>query len=96
MTEVRTTPNFPDSLRLQLVNLDVGASVSLCRKLDQNTATREDLADWERRLHDTGRNAIHRAAKDTGYTYTGEIGNFRTGARTGANPVVVFLITRTK
>lgn len=83
------------SLRQQLVELEIGQSVCLAEKLDQNKAKRSDLADADERLHNTARSAMARATRDSSQKYTGESGQWRTGVRQGADPVVCFLITRT-
>lgn len=84
-------PNLPQ----QLAALDVGASVALARRFDLNSVTTDDIADAETKLHNLARPAIKRAQSATGHVYSGEAGGFRTSARSGFAPVVVYLITRT-
>lgn len=92
-TDTETT--VATSLRQQLAALEVGGSVCLAKKLDQDAATRDDLAEALEKLHNTGRKAMARASHETKLAFTGESGSWRTGARQGSDPVVCFLITRT-
>lgn len=81
-----------ESLRRQIAALKPGESFALAKRLDQDKHGRADIVAAQEALHDTARNAMGRAKKDTGAVYMGELGNFRTNV--GLNPVVVFVVTR--
>lgn len=87
--------NDVPSLRAQLVALEVGDSICLAKKLNQDNDDRKSIADADEKLHNLGRSAMARASRDSQQSYTGESGNWRTNVRQGADPVVCFLITRT-
>lgn len=81
------------SLREILVNLDIGDSHVVAKRLNQDDATSESIAEAKENIHNVARSTMARATQDTGFTYTGEIGDFRTTR--GHHPVLCFLITRT-
>lgn len=81
------------SLREILVNLDIGESHVVAKRLNQDDATSESIADAKESIHNVSRSAMARATTDTGNVYTGETGDFRTTR--GHHPVLLFVITRT-
>lgn len=88
MSEVTSLP----SLRDQIAALPPGESYCLAKRLEQDTATSEEIAKVSESLHNKARAAMARAKEQTGHTYVGEVGEFRTTR--GHNPVLCFLITR--
>lgn len=82
----------PISVRQQIEDLSVGESVCLASRMNQDVATSSEIATVAESLHNKARAAMARAKANTGHTYIGEVGEFRTTR--GHNPVVCFLITR--
>lgn len=82
------------SLRGRLSLLALGESYCMAVRLKAGEATSEVVDAAAQRLHNTARPAISRAKRSTGFDYQTAVGNWITSH--GKDPVVCFLITRTK
>lgn len=92
MSEVISETYPASSLRQRIEDLTVHESYCLATKLSQDHATSEEIAEVSQSQHNKARAAMARAKTNTGHTYVGEVGEFRTTR--GHNPVLCFLITR--
>lgn len=81
------------SLRVRLVNLEVGQTVSLCRKFKLDGARKADLDHAAVQLNNHARPAVARAKQDGAADYTTETVHGFTVSR---DPCVFVIITRTQ